>query len=158
LVFGYAYPAYKCFKEVEKNKQEIDQQLFWCKYWILVAMLTICERVGDAFISWLPMYSEAKLAFYIYLWYPKSKGTIYIYNTILKPIVAKHETEIDGHILELKTRAGEIAVIYWQKALSHGQKRFIEVLQYFSSHTTVVSQHHHHDQVTNREGEVVVGS
>ncbi|KAJ4827052.1 hypothetical protein Tsubulata_042040 [Turnera subulata] len=73
MVFGYAYPAYECYKTVEKNKPEIEQLRFWCQYWILVAVLTVCERVGDAFISWVPMYSEAKLAFFIYLWYPKTK-------------------------------------------------------------------------------------
>lgn len=85
MVLGYAYPAYECYKTVEKNKPEIEQLLFWCQYWyvllisfsvtrlattysmddslvtfifssfgdrILVAFLTVCERVGDAFISW----------------------------------------------------------------------------------------------------------
>lgn len=33
MVFGYAYPAYECYKTVEKNKPEIEQLLFWCQYW-----------------------------------------------------------------------------------------------------------------------------
>ncbi|GJU23895.1 retrovirus-related pol polyprotein from transposon RE1 [Tanacetum coccineum] len=35
MVFGYAYPAYECFKSVEKNKPDIEQLRFWCQYWIL---------------------------------------------------------------------------------------------------------------------------
>ncbi|KAK9266189.1 hypothetical protein L1049_026199 [Liquidambar formosana] len=136
MVFGYAYPAYECFKTVEKNKPEIEQLRFWCQYWILVAVLTVCERIGDAFISWVPMYSEAKLAFFIYLWYPKTMGTTYVYDSFFRPYVAKHETEIDRNLLELRTRAGDIAVLYWQKASSYGQTRILDILQYIASQST----------------------
>ncbi|KAK9165207.1 hypothetical protein Scep_000398 [Stephania cephalantha] len=140
MVFGYAYPAYECFKTVEKNKPEIDQLRFWCQYWILVAMLTVFERVGDAFISWVPMYSEAKLAFFIYLWYPKTKGTRYIYDSFFRPYISKHETEIDRNIMELRTRAGDIAVLYWQRAATYGQTRVFEILQYIASQSTARPQ------------------
>ncbi|GAY67578.1 hypothetical protein CUMW_257640 [Citrus unshiu] len=33
MVFGYAYPAYECFKAAEKNKPDTEQLLFWCQYW-----------------------------------------------------------------------------------------------------------------------------
>ncbi|XP_042988902.1 putative HVA22-like protein g isoform X2 [Carya illinoinensis] len=136
MIFGYAYPAYECYKTVEKNKPEIEQLLFWCQYWILVAVLTVCERIGDAFISWVPMYSEAKLAFFIYLWYPKTKGTSYVYDSFFRPYVAKHETEIDRNLLELRTRAGDIAILYWQRAASYGQTRMYDVLQYVAAQST----------------------
>ncbi|KAE8704201.1 HVA22-like protein h [Hibiscus syriacus] len=135
MVFGYAYPAYECYKAVELNKPEIDQLRFWCQYWILVAVLTVCERIGDTFISWVPMYSEAKLAFYIYLWYPKTRGTSYVYDSFFRPYVAKHENEIDRNLLELRTRAGDMAVLYWQRAASYGQIRVFEILQYVSQST-----------------------
>nr|ACU17876.1 unknown [Glycine max] len=136
MVFGYAYPAYECYKAVEKNKPEIEQLRFWCQYWILVAVLTVCERVGDTFISWVPMYSEAKLAFFIFLWYPKTKGTTYVYDSFFRPYVAKHETEIDRNLLELRTRAGDIAVSYWQRAFSYGQTRIYDILQFVAARST----------------------
>ncbi|CAK9178425.1 unnamed protein product [Ilex paraguariensis] len=136
MVFGYVYPAYECYKTVEMNKPDIEQLRFWCQYWILVAVLTVCERIGDTFVSWVPMYSEAKLAFVIYLWYPKTKGTTYIYDSFFRPYVTKHETEIDRNLLELRTRAGDIAVLYWQKAASYGQTRVFEILQYIASQST----------------------
>ncbi|KAM7475126.1 hypothetical protein LguiB_022369 [Lonicera macranthoides] len=37
MVFGYAFPAYKCFKTVETNKPDRDQLLFWCHYWPYVS-------------------------------------------------------------------------------------------------------------------------
>ncbi|XP_010244102.1 PREDICTED: putative HVA22-like protein g isoform X2 [Nelumbo nucifera] len=133
MVFGYAYPAYECFKTVEKNKPEIEQLRFWCQYWILVAVLTVFERVGDTFISWAPMYSEAKLAFFIYLWYPKTKGTTYVYDSFFRPYLAKHENEIDRNLLELRARAGDVALLYWQRAANYGQTRVFEILQYIAS-------------------------
>ncbi|KAK6938942.1 TB2/DP1/HVA22-related protein, partial [Dillenia turbinata] len=136
MIFGYAYPAYECFKTVEKNRPEIEQLRFWCQYWILVAVLTVFERFGDALISWVPMYSEFKLAFFIYLWNPKMQGTTYVYESFFKPYVAKHETEIDRNLLELRTRAGDIAIMYWQKAATYGQTRIFEILQYVAAQST----------------------
>ncbi|KAJ8468021.1 hypothetical protein OPV22_030573 [Ensete ventricosum] len=143
LILGYAYPAYECFKAVELNRPDIEQLLFWCQYWILVAALTVFERVGDNFISWIPMYSEAKLAFFVYLWYPKTKGTTYVYETFFRPYVAKHENEIDRNLLELRTRAGDIMVLYFQKVASYGQTRIFEILQYVASQSPSQSSRTH---------------
>ncbi|KAD5960268.1 hypothetical protein E3N88_11740 [Mikania micrantha] len=136
MLFGYAYPAYECFKSVENKKPDIEQLRFWCQYWILVSVLTICERIGDTFVSWVPMYSEAKLAFYIYLWYPKTKGTTYVYDSFFRPYISKHETDIDRNLMELRTRAGDMFVLYWQRAASYGQTRIYDVFQYIALQST----------------------
>ncbi|KAH9602923.1 hypothetical protein KSS87_017162 [Heliosperma pusillum] len=137
MVLGYAYPAYECYKTLERNKPEIEQLRFWCQYWILVAVMTVFERVGDTFVSWVPMYSEAKLAFIIYLWYPKTKGTTFVYDSFFQPYVSKHETEIDRNLLELKSRAGDTALMYCQRALSFGQTRIFEILQYVAAQSVL---------------------
>ncbi|EOA38326.1 hypothetical protein CARUB_v10009826mg [Capsella rubella] len=136
MVFGYAYPAYECYKAVEKNKPEMQQLRFWCQYWILVAALTIFERVGDAFASWVPLYSEAKLAFFIYLWFPKTRGTTYVYDSFFRPYVAKHENEIDRNLIELRTKAGDMAVVYCRKAVCYGQTRITEILHFVALQST----------------------
>ncbi|CAL9759104.1 unnamed protein product [Musa acuminata subsp. burmannicoides] len=136
LVLGYAYPAYLCYKTVELNKPGIEQLRFWCQYWIVVALMAILERFGDLFFSWFPMYCEAKLAFYIYLWYPKTRGTTYVYETYFRPYIAKHETDIDRNLLELRARAADFMSMYWQKATSYGQTSFVEIL----NHATLLIQ------------------
>ncbi|MCO5570412.1 hypothetical protein L7F22_024133 [Adiantum nelumboides] len=133
MLSGYAYPAYECFKTVDKKRPDAERLQFWCQYWMIIAVLTMLERLGDTFISWLPMYSEAKLAFIIYLWYPKTKGTTYVYSTFLRPFVANHERGIDRHLNELRTRAGDMAFEYWQKGSVYAQSRLMEVLQYVAS-------------------------
>ena len=61
------------------------------------------------------------------------QGTSYVYNSFFRPYVAKHEGEIDRTLLELRVKAWDIAILYWQKAVSFGQTRFFEILQYVSS-------------------------
>ncbi|KAK9184596.1 hypothetical protein WN943_024946 [Citrus x changshan-huyou] len=79
MVFGYAYPAYECFKAVEKNKPDIEQLLFWCQYW-------------------LPMYREAKLAFFIYLWYPQTKYVSSHSASLPQSDQQQEATEEAGHL------------------------------------------------------------
>ncbi|CAL1394924.1 unnamed protein product [Linum trigynum] len=129
LFFGYAYPAFECFKSSEKNKINIEEVKFWCQYWIIVALITVCERLGDFFLSWLPFYGEAKLGFFIWLWYPKTKGTYFVYNNFLKPYVSKHETEIDRKLQEVKARVWDFAIYYWQNCTKLGQSTFFQVLE-----------------------------
>lgn len=136
LVFGYAYPAFECFKVVEKNKVDIDQLRFWCQYWILVAIISVGERVADIFISWLPMYGEAKLALFIYLWYPKTKGTSYIYGTFVRPLISQHEPEIDRKIMEWRTRSFDMAIYYWANFAHLGQAKFFEILHYVAGQSS----------------------
>lgn len=133
MVVGYAYPAYKCFKCVEMNRPDVEQLRFWCQYWIIIAVVTVLERLGDTFVSWLPLYSEAKLAFIIYLWCPKTLGTTYVYSSFLRPLVATHEGDIDRNLNELTTRAVDMLAYYWQKGSVYVQSRFMEILQFVAS-------------------------
>ncbi|KAE8726962.1 putative HVA22-like protein g [Hibiscus syriacus] len=136
LIFGYAYPAFECFKKVEKNRVEIDELRFWCKYWILVAFITVLERITDIFISWLPMYGEMKLGFFIYLWYPKTKGTVFVYDAIFRPFMAEHETEVDRKIMELRARAWDVFTHYSANCSEIGVAKFFEMFQYVVGQTT----------------------
>ncbi|TYI32883.1 hypothetical protein ES332_A04G093200v1 [Gossypium tomentosum] len=151
LVFGYAYPAFECFKMVEKNRVEIEELRFWCKYWILVAFLTIIERITDIFVSWLPMYGEMKFAFVIYLWYPKIEGTNFVYDTFVRPYVAKHETEVDRKIMEMRARAWNVFMHYWSNCSEMGLTKFFEMFQYLAGQSAklnqAVKQVNHVDQV-----------
>ncbi|CAN7036655.1 unnamed protein product [Brassica oleracea var. botrytis] len=110
LLVGYAYPAYGCYKCVEKNKPEIQELRHWCKYWILVGILTVLERIGDIIVSWFPLYGEIKIALLVCLWYPKSQGISYVYEKLLCPYMSRHELNIDQGILVLKIRGHTVIV------------------------------------------------
>lgn len=136
MVFGYAYPAFECYRVLEKNRVEIHELRFWCQYWILVAILSILERLGDIFISWMPMYGELKLALFIYLWYPNTKGSEYVYDSLLKPYVIKHELHIDQKLLEWRARAWDLALFYWKNCTELGQSAFFQVVHYVASQSS----------------------
>lgn len=64
--------------------------------------------------------------------------------------MARHEAEIDRRIWELRTKAGNLVIINWKKALSIGQARFLEILQSVSSpESAITSQPHYPHQVPN---------
>lgn len=118
-----------------------------------MAALTIFERVGDTFASWVPLYCEAKLAFFIYLWFPKTRGTTYVYDSFFRPYVAKHETEIDRNLVELRTKAGDVAVLYCRKAVCYGQTRFTDILHFVALQSTPKPQPKEKKQPAPKEEE-----
>uniref|UniRef100_A0A9I9CZM8 HVA22-like protein n=1 Tax=Cucumis melo TaxID=3656 RepID=A0A9I9CZM8_CUCME len=127
MILGYAYPAYECYKTVETSQPEIEQLNYWCQYWILVAILTILERIGDSFISWFPFYGEAKLAFFVYLWHPKTKGANHVYDSFFRPYISKHEPVIDRSLSEMKLKASDAAFLYIRRAASYFQTTLFDI-------------------------------
>eukprot|EP00976_Prorocentrum_cordatum_P081004 1184212-Prorocentrum_minimum.AAC.2 len=129
LVFllGYAYPGYKCFKDIEKNKK--DEWKDWLVYWVILAVFTMVERLADAFVFWFPLYSEAKVAFVVWLWQPRTQGAKLLYESFLKPFLLDHEQEVDRAIDESRTRATDLFVSYWQRAFVFAQQCFYHALQ-----------------------------
>ncbi|KAM0939778.1 hypothetical protein DsansV1_C19g0157021 [Dioscorea sansibarensis] len=116
LLLGYAYPAFECFKVVERNNGSGIQELrFWCKYWF-------------------PMYAELKLAFFIFLWYPKTQGTGFVYETLLRPFIVKHEPEIEEKLEKIRSKSGELLMFYIKNFTSKGQSMILEVIHYIISH------------------------
>ncbi|XP_008784097.1 putative HVA22-like protein g [Phoenix dactylifera] len=134
MLFGYAYPAFECFKTLEQSQRsrdrKVEQLRFWCQYWVIVAIVTIIEKFGGPFVSWLPMYGEAKLAFFVYLWYPKTKGSDLVYDAFLRPIVMQYEPNIEQRLRHLRAKSGELLVFYMKNFTDKGTALFLETLNY----------------------------
>ncbi|KAK1647098.1 hypothetical protein QYE76_064903 [Lolium multiflorum] len=129
LLFGYAMPAFECFKTVEARPNDAHMLRFWCQYWIIVAMVIAVE----SFISWMPMYGEIKLAFFVYLWYPKTKGSDIVYDTFLRPMVMQYEPNIEQRLLHLRARSGHLLSFYMKNFADKGTAFFMDVLRYVVS-------------------------
>jgi receptor expression-enhancing protein 1/2/3/4 len=56
-----------------------------------------------------------------------------VYHTFLRPFVTRHESDIDRNLNELRTRAGDVAFLWWQRGSVYAQTRFFELLQYVAS-------------------------
>ncbi|KAK4783761.1 hypothetical protein SAY86_018129 [Trapa natans] len=139
MMLGYAYPAFQCFKVLERNRANNDELRFWCQYWIIMALLNILERVADVIVSWLPMYGELKLAFIIYLWYPKTKGTGRIYEKLLQPFMTNHKTYLEKKLPEWRAKAWDLAIFYYQNCSELGQSAIFQVLDYMSGKNSKTS-------------------
>ena len=79
------------------------------------------------------------------------QGTIYVYNSFLRPYVSKHEKRIDDNLEELKNRVATIAIVVWQKAAHYGQARFFEILEYVSSQSASSSRPQSAQASVNKE-------
>ncbi|GJN27683.1 hypothetical protein PR202_gb15725 [Eleusine coracana subsp. coracana] len=133
LLFGYAMPALECFKSIEQRPGRTDQLRFWCEYWIILVILVMFDEIAGALISKIPMYYELKLAFLVYLWYPKTRGTDIVYETFLQPLVMQYQPSIEARLQYLRANAGDILVFYLKNFTERGYDLFLRALDYIRS-------------------------
>lgn len=141
LVCAYLYPAYQCFKVVEKSKVDAAVLRHWCKYWIIIAALSVLERTADSVLRLIPLYREAKLAFVIFLWHPQSQGTTYVYDTFVRPLVTKYEPEVDKSLAVLKAKAGDIGTKVTTICHEYAQEMMTEITKLANNNGQQQQQH-----------------
>lgn len=124
LLLGYIYPVYCTFKALEKKKP--DGVRTWCEYWVVMAVFTVLEQVGDMTVFWLPMYNESKVLFVVWLWHQRTQGAAYVYGTVLAPLLQRHETEIDQRLDEARAKVGDSTYSYYQRSIAYVQGRFVQ--------------------------------
>jgi receptor expression-enhancing protein 5/6 len=88
-LLGIIYPGYLSFKAIESKTPDDDKQ--WLTYWVIFAAQKLLETITDIFLFWIPMYYPIKLIFLIWLAYPDTKGATKIYDSIVRPLLLKHE-------------------------------------------------------------------
>ncbi|XP_012829455.1 PREDICTED: uncharacterized protein LOC105950635 isoform X1 [Erythranthe guttata] len=73
------------------NKPDVEQLRFWCKYWILVVVLTVVEKITLFLNTWFPIYGGAKLALFVYLCSRRTKvRTLMLFSIIIVVIDFSH--------------------------------------------------------------------
>ncbi|KAL0309471.1 UNVERIFIED_CONTAM: HVA22-like protein h [Sesamum radiatum] len=60
-------------------------------------------------------------------------GTGYVYDTLLRPYVSKHETDIDRSLIEFRERAWNLAVYYWHNCTELGSTKILQFLHFVTS-------------------------
>mmetsp|Transcript_7033 Transcript_7033/g.25020 ORF Transcript_7033/g.25020 Transcript_7033/m.25020 type:complete len:179 (-) Transcript_7033:118-654(-) len=104
-VFGNIYPAYMSYKAILSGRPEQHRQ--WLMFWIVSTCFTILEMFGDALVSWLPLYYEAKIACLVWLALPRFKGATTIYTNYVGPLLDTYEADIDGGLDAVRAKVGE---------------------------------------------------
>lgn len=90
---GFLYPAYMSFKAIETKDTKDDTQ--WLTFWVVYSVCTIFDPVINGLLYFLPFYYLFKLAFYVYLFHPKSRGAELIYKLVVKNLLTKFEAQVE---------------------------------------------------------------
>lgn len=102
-IVGFVYPAFKSFETIETKTKGDDIQ--WLVYWVVFAFFSLLETFKDFLLYWIPFYYAFKLAFLLWAMLPQTKGSKFLYDSILKDFLKKSENRIDAAVAESKKSA-----------------------------------------------------
>jgi len=123
FLVGFLYPAYRSFKALESKGNDDDKQ--WLTYWVVFSTLNVFDKPVNFIFSWVPFFSLIKIAFYIYLFHPETKGALMLYNKVLRGFLLKHQRKIDEGIEEVERKAEKAAKDVGGKVIEEAVKRSI---------------------------------
>lgn len=106
FLVGFLYPAYMSFKAIE-SKEDSDDDKQWLTYWVVFGFMHVFDWLIDVVISIIPFHTVLKTLFYIWLFHPKTKGALTLYNKFIKDLLSKYESKIDEQLDGLKKKIEE---------------------------------------------------
>mmetsp|Transcript_19977 Transcript_19977/g.47580 ORF Transcript_19977/g.47580 Transcript_19977/m.47580 type:complete len:166 (+) Transcript_19977:187-684(+) len=109
IVVGQLYPMYRTFKACKRTQEDIDDEkldelhriLF---FWAVNGLMAFAEWWFDFFMSWVPMYYEAKVLLLFWLVSSNFAGSQFIYDNFVEEALSTNEVHIDES-LELSKAA-----------------------------------------------------
>ncbi|KAE9023615.1 hypothetical protein PF010_g5041 [Phytophthora fragariae] len=110
---GFIYPAYMSFKAINTPGTGDDTQ--WLTYWVVYAFFNLTESITDLVLSWIPFYFFFKIAFLVWSYHPSTQGSTIIYNSLIKPYVAPHVSQIDSALKRGEEAAKNVAAKIQEK-------------------------------------------
>jgi receptor expression-enhancing protein 5/6 len=111
-VVGVIYPGYMSLKAL--NNKDTMEDMLWLSYWIWYGLFTMFESITDLFLFWIPMYEFIKMGFYIYLYAPNTKGSLFLYRKVLQPLVMRlqqYEKQVIKNVYEVKKTISDDSVV-----------------------------------------------
>jgi receptor expression-enhancing protein 5/6 len=91
---GSLYPAYDTIKHLEGNKK--DEHTLWLAYWVIFGTVSVCEMGFKWIVQRIPLYYPIKITFLLWCMLPQYKGSIWVYDNIVKPYVVNHISKLDA--------------------------------------------------------------
>jgi receptor expression-enhancing protein 5/6 len=133
LAITVLYPAAKSIQALETQSTDDDKE--WLTYWIIFGIFTLLDDFAGFLLSMIPYYFWIKLAFFVYLFAPMTKGSQTIYNTVVKPLLDQYKDKIEGLISEIKGSAADAVSQAKKEALKQVQdpKNFARAAEVYSS-------------------------
>lgn len=116
-VVGVVVPFYMSLKalNINGNTNEMNktENMLWLSYWIIYGMFTLFESISHILLFWTGnMYEICKMAFFLYLYHPNTKGALFLYRQCLQPFVVQfinyeHALLHNIHILQKNVSINE---------------------------------------------------
>jgi len=93
-IVGVVVPFYMSLKalNINGNSSEMNktENMLWLSYWIIYGMFTLFESISHVLLFWMgSMYEICKMAFFLYLYHPNTKGALFLYRQCLQPFVVQ---------------------------------------------------------------------
>jgi len=105
------YPSFRSFKAISRLEAKPDspEQLQaaqekvvkYLMYWVVYAFFNMLEFLLDTVLFWIPFYNALKFIFLIWCVHPRTEGAVKVYENVVAPLLAQHQSVIDGHIQNL---------------------------------------------------------
>ncbi len=107
LVITVLYPAFKSIQAIETSHAEDDKE--WLTYWIIFGLFSLLDDCCGCILNFIPYFYWIKLAFFIFLLAPQTRGANLVYNSVVKPQLEKYRPQIEGLIRDVKGSVSEVA-------------------------------------------------
>lgn len=78
LFITVLYPAAKSIQALETDATDDDKE--WLTYWIIFGIFTLLDDFLGCVLNMIPYYFWIKLAFFVFLFAPQTKGSKIIYE------------------------------------------------------------------------------
>lgn len=82
LTITVLYPSFKSIQALETNKTDDDKE--WLTYWIIFGIFSLLDDCCGCILNFIPYFYWIKLAFFIYLLAPQTRGAMFLYNSFVK--------------------------------------------------------------------------
>lgn len=105
-VLTVIYPALMSMKAIQSKESNDDS--VWLSYWMIFGVFHVLETFFGFFFSYIPYWDWIRLAFFLFLILPQTKGTEVLYKNHLKPFLAAHKDQIEDLVQRFKDQASSL--------------------------------------------------
>lgn len=115
VVFTVVYPSIQSIKAIESAGENDDKE--WLTYWTIFGLFHLVDEFGGYLLSFIPFYFYIRLAFFVFLMAPQTKGALTIYKYLVGPVLKQYKQSIQDFIDEIKGSASDVASAAKDQAL-----------------------------------------
>ena len=88
----FVYPAVQSINSIEKHDKAAD--VHWLTHRLSISLLTTIESLlgPSALPNKIPLYNLFKLVFIVWMFYPRTRGSLLVYEKALRPVYRRIES------------------------------------------------------------------